>query len=269
MDHIKCQHCSEYSALKSEYLTFCDHCGKKLPVIYQDWIAQHPGGNLGEFGRLFGISAETFAARERRRQRKASFTGRKKATLAAGIICFVAVLGLSFLYGPYLMAFFREPKVSTSLLEADRWRTFRGHLIRIQTPLSLRPETPEDRPNMRRKAFQAGGKADGIVIRMEETVYLSQASIDLEDAGKLTAREMETRTGVSRFSYQSRQLTVDGLPALLQQGSYVLREAAPVAFQSLIFVKGGSQVQLLVTHGADDATGKQAADKIMTSIHLN
>ncbi|MGE7776755.1 hypothetical protein ACQKLP_18665 [Chitinophaga sp. NPDC101104] len=269
MNYMKCQHCTEYSALKSEYLTFCDHCGKKFPVIYKDWLAHHPDGNLDAFGLENGISGEEFAALERRKERKAHFTLRKKATLAFGIVCFVAVLGLSFLYGPYLMAFFREPRVSPTLLQADQWRTFKGHLIRIQTPLSLRPESPDDRPNMRRKAFQAGGRAEGIMIRMEESVFLAQASVVLEEAAQRTAREMEIKPGVSRFSYTSRELQVDGQPALLQQGTYVLQETSPVAFQSLVFVKGGSQVQLLVTHSADDPAGKQTADKIMTSIHMN
>ncbi len=218
MNYMKCQHCSEYSALKSEYLTFCDHCGKKFPVIYKEWLVQHPDGDLAAFGLEYGIAAEEYAARERRRDRKARFTPRKKTNLAVGTICFVIVLGISFLYGPYLMAFFREPKVSATLLEADQWRTFRGNHIRMQTPLSLKPESPEDRPNMRRKVFQAGGKADGIVIRMEETVYLSHSSIALEDAGKRAARDMETKTGVSRFSYQTQSLEIEGQPALLQRG---------------------------------------------------
>lgn len=269
MNYMKCQHCSEYSALKSEYLTFCEHCGKKFPVIYKDWLVQHPNGTLDEYALENGVSGEAFAVLERRKQRRAGLTGRRKVTFAVAITVFLACTGLSFLYGPYLMAFFREPKVSVMLLEADRWRTFRGHLLRMQSPLSLKPEVPEERLNMRKKAFQAGGKADGIVIRMEESVYLAQASIPLEEAAQRTARDMETRSGVSRFSYTSREVVLDGQSAILQQGSYVLRETAPVAFQSLIFVRGGSQVQLLVTHSADDATGKQAADKIMTSIHLN
>lgn len=269
MNYMKCQHCSGYSALKSEYLTFCDACGKKFPVIYKDWLAQHPDGSLEAFGREFGISEADYATLERRKARKNGITGRRKLTLVAAIAVFIICTGLSFLYGPYLMAVFREPRVSASLLEEAQWRTFRGHLIRMQSPLSLRPESPEDRPNMRTKAFQAGGKTDGIVIRMEESVYLSQSSVLLETAAQQTARRMETRSGVSRFSYTSRELQIDGQTALFQQGSYVLRETAPMAFHSLIFVRGGSQVQLLVTHAADDATGKQAADKIMTSVHLN
>ncbi|WP_341834922.1 hypothetical protein WJU16_18540 [Chitinophaga pollutisoli] len=269
MHYMKCQHCSEYSALKSEYLTFCDACGKKFRVIYKDWLAQHPDGSPDAFGQEFGISEADYAALERRKARKTGFTGRKKLTLAAAIAVFIICTGLSFLYGPYLMAVFHEPRVSASLLEEAQWRTFRGHLIRMQSPLSLKPESAEERLNIRMKAFQAGGRTEGIVIRMEESVYLSQSSILLETAAQHTARRMETRAGVSRFSYTSRELQIDGQPALIQQGSYVLRETAPIAFHSLIFVRGGSQVQLLVTHAADDVAGKQAADKIMTSVHLN
>lgn len=269
MNYINCQHCGEYSALKSEYLTFCDHCGKKFPIIYKDWLIQHPEGNLDSYGLEFGISGEEFAARERRKERRSGLSGRRKVTLAVGIVCFLVCTGLSMLYGPYLMAFFREPKVSPTLLEADRWRTFRGNIIRMQSPLSLKPETQEDLPNMRKKAFEAGGKTDGIVIRMEEVIYLSKASISLEEAAHHIARGMETRPGISRFSYTSHTVNIGGEEALLQKGTYALREAGPMAFNSLVLVRGGSSVQLIVTHSADDSAGKLAADKIMTSVHLN
>lgn len=269
MNYMNCQHCGEYSALKSEYLTFCDHCGKKFPIIYKDWLIQHPNGNLNSYGLEFGISGEEFAAREQRKVRRSSFSGRRKVTLAVGIICFLACTGLSMLYGPYLMAFFREPKVSPTLLEVDRWRTFRGNIIRIQSPLSLKPQSQEDLSNMRKKAFEAGGKADGIVIRMEEIIYLAKASISLEEAAEHIIRGMETRPGISRFSYTSHTVYINGEEALLQKGTYALREAGPVAFNSLVLVRGGSSVQLIVIHSADDFAGKSAADKIMTSVHLN
>lgn len=268
MYYLKCSHCAEMSAMKSEYITFCDHCGKKFPLTYADWKAQRPDGTLNVFGQEQGISEEKYLAILKKRHR-ARFDLRGKAALITGIVVLITCGTLSAFYGPELVKIFKAPKVSETMLEMNNWRTFRGNILRIQSPLSLSPVTVPDAPNMRRKAFKGGSYADGLAIRMNETVYLSEAHIELGAAATDAAQVMEKTIGVSKFSYKTTELDLHGEKALLQQGSYILRENSPVEFNSLVVVRGGSRVQLLVTHPANDETGRKVAEKIIRSALMN
>ncbi|MBO9150906.1 hypothetical protein ACFOTA_01690 [Chitinophaga sp. GCM10012297] len=268
MYYLKCGHCPEMSAIKSEYITFCDHCGKKFPLTYADWKAQRPDGTLNVFGQERGISEERYQAIMKKRRRN-RFDLRGKAALITGIVVLITCGTLSAFYGPELVKIFRAPKVAPTMLEMNNWRTFRGNILRIQSPLSLSPATVADAPNMRRKTFKGGSYADGLVIRMDETVYLSDAHIELDAAAADATRVMEKTIGVSKFSYKTRELSLNGEKALLQQGSYILRENSPLEFNSLVVVRGGSRVQLLVTHPANDETGRKVAEKIMRSAVMN
>ncbi|RPD40795.1 hypothetical protein [Chitinophaga barathri] len=268
MYYLKCGHCAEMSAMKSEYITFCDHCGKKFPLTYADWKAQHPDGTVELYGREQGIPEEKYQAIMKKRYRN-RFDLRGKAALITGIVVLIACGTLSAFYGPVLVKMFREPKVSQTMLEMDNWRTFRGNILRIQSPMSLSPVTVNDAPNMRRKAFKGGSYADGLVIRMDEAVYLSDSHIDLVETANELTRGMEKTVGISKFSYKTRELHLNGQQAVLQQGSYILQENSAMEFNSLVVVKGGSRVQLLVTHPANDETGRKVAEKIMTSALMN
>src|SRR5687768_6437710 len=268
MYYLKCGHCAEMSAMKSEYITFCDHCGKKFPITYADWKAQNPAGTVEMFGLEQGITEEKYQALLKKRHRN-RFDLRGKAALITGIVVLIACGTLSAFYGPALVKMFREPKVSQAMLEMESWRTFRGNMLRIQSPLSLSPVTVNDAPNMRRKAFKGGSYADGLVIRMEEAVYLSQAQIGLSTTAQEIMKGMERTVGISKFGYQTREIILHSQPALLQQGSYILQENAAMEFASLIAVKGGSRVQLLVTHPANDETGRKVAEKVMASALVN
>jgi hypothetical protein len=268
MYYLKCGHCAGMSAMKSEYITFCDHCGKKFPLTYAEWKVRHPEGTLDMYGQERGISGEKYEAMLKKSGRR-RFDLRGKAALITGIVVLIACGTLSAFYGPELVKIFREPKVSQAMLEMDNWRTFRGNILRIQSPLSLSPVTVRDAPNIRRKAFKGGSYADGLVIRMNEAVYLSNASIALEKAAVDVARTMERTVGVSRFSYKSVQMRLNGQEALLQRGSYLLQENSPIEFNSLVVVRGGSRVQLLITHPANDETGRKVAEKIVRSALVN
>lgn len=268
MYYLKCSHCAEMSAIKSEYITFCDHCGKKFPLAYADWKAQHPDGTVDMYRQEQGIPEEKYHAMMKKRHRN-RFDLKGKAALITGIVVLIACGTLSAFYGPELVKMFREPKVSQAMLEMENWRTFRGNILRIQSPLSLSPVTVSDAPNMRKKAFKGGSYADGLVIRMEEVVHLSQSHLELEPAAKEIMTGMEKTAGISRFSYQARQLDLGGQRALQQQGSYILQQNSAMEFTSLVVVNGGSRVQLLVTHPANDENGRKVAEKIMRSVLMN
>jgi hypothetical protein len=164
---------------------------------------------------------------------------------------------------------FSRPAASVTLLETAAWRTFRGNVLRLQTPFSLSPQVLKDMPNMRFKTFSGGGRADGVEISMQEAVYLAENHLDLEPASKSVADALARQNGVSQFSYSEKRIMLNGEPAIWQQGSYVLDHSAPMEFSSLVVVKGGTRVQLLVTHQGNDSTARQVAEEVLKSAQMN
>ncbi len=268
MYYLKCSQCAEYSALRSEYITFCEHCGKKFPLPYSDWKAKHLQGTFEMFRQEAGVPEARYTAEMRKRHQR-RFDLRKKAALITGFVVLIACSALGAYYGPSLFRMFREPAVPATMLNVQNWRTFRGNLMRLQTPLSLSPAAATDQPNMRVKAFKGGGRAEGLEIRMQEAVYLSSAHMDLQRAATEAAGELSRLSGISDFSYKADTLNLEGELAIWQHGSYRYQQSVPMEFDHLVAVKGGSRVQLLVTHRGDDDTGRQVAKKIMRSARLN
>jgi len=49
MRYLTCNNCFHANEVKSEYLTFCEHCGKKISNNYKDWSKENPGKSFEDF----------------------------------------------------------------------------------------------------------------------------------------------------------------------------------------------------------------------------
>lgn len=268
MYYLKCGHCAEHSALKSEYITFCDHCGKKFPFNYANWKAQNPNGTFAAYEIEVGVPEAKYEAIMKKKNRN-RFDLRKKAALITSVVVLIACSALGAYYGPTLVKMFQEPAVPATMLHTENWRTFRGNILQLQTPLSLSPISVKDEPNIRLKVFKGGSTGEGLVIRMDEKVYLANNNIELELASKEAADQLSRGEGISQFSYTEKPVIIVGQQAMLQHGSYIYKQSFPIEFNSLIVVRGGTRVQLLVAHRGNDETGKKVAEKVMGSARLN
>lgn len=268
MHYLKCGHCGMHSALKSEYVTFCDHCSKKLPDTFAGWKTRNPNGTFEAFMEEAGIPEQQYLAAIRKSQNWI-FNLRQKAVLITVIVVLAACGTLGAWYGPGLMKIFSKPGASVTLLETGNWRTFRGNVLRLQTPFSLSPVSQEDKPNIRFKTFNGGRWADGLEISMREAIFLSEAHLDLQPASKELADAFATQSGVSQFSYNEKMMQLNGSPAVWQQGSYVQDHSSAMEFCSLVLVKGGIRVQVLVTHQGNDSTARRVAEAVLRSAQLN
>ncbi|MRG46204.1 hypothetical protein GFS24_13865 [Chitinophaga sp. SYP-B3965] len=268
MYYLKCGYCAEHSALKSEYITFCDHCGKKFSSNYADWKLQHPNSTFAAYEIEVGVPEARYEAIMKKRNRQ-GFDLRKKAALITTVVVLIACSTVGAYYGPTLVKLFQEPVVPVAMLNTENWRTFRGNILQLQTPLSLSPVSVKDEPNIRLKAFKGGSTGEGLVIRMDEVVYLANNYIGLELASKEAANQLSRGEGISQFTYVEKNVVIMGQQAILQHGSYIYKQSSPIEFNSLIVVKGGTRVQLLVAHRGNDETGKKIAEKVMGSARLN
>ncbi|MGX5819414.1 hypothetical protein ACWKWU_14520 [Chitinophaga lutea] len=268
MYYLQCGHCAGYSALKSEYVTFCDHCGKKLKHTYADWKAHHPEGTFAAFEQTAGIPEAVYEKAVNRRPHWL-LRLRHKAALITVLVVLICCSALGAWYGPSLVKMFRRASVPESMVHTTQWRTFRGNVIRVQTPLSLSPAARSDEPGRRIKRFEGGGASDGLEIRMEETVFLSSAQIDRNESARDVLTGLGREKGVSGFTFREQPLEVGADTAMWQQGSFILDHATAMEFQQLVMVRGGSRVQLLVCHQGNDENGRKVAEAIIRSARMN
>lgn len=49
MYFVECNHCRHLNAIKTEYQTFCESCGKKMSENYQDWKKINPGNSFIDY----------------------------------------------------------------------------------------------------------------------------------------------------------------------------------------------------------------------------
>ncbi len=58
MYFLKCNKCGHFNEVKTDYLTFCSSCGKKLDNNFADWQVMNPDKTAEDFRRLVCISEE-------------------------------------------------------------------------------------------------------------------------------------------------------------------------------------------------------------------
>ena len=58
MHFLKCNNCGHLNELKTEYLSFCSNCNKKLENNYANWHIRNPEKTLGDYKQLICISED-------------------------------------------------------------------------------------------------------------------------------------------------------------------------------------------------------------------
>ena len=51
LHYIRCTHCGYLNPFKTEYLTLCESCGRKLLHNFPDWQKNHPGKTVVDFNK--------------------------------------------------------------------------------------------------------------------------------------------------------------------------------------------------------------------------
>ena len=52
MEYIKCKSCKHHNSLSSEFLVFCESCGKKLYPNFKDWSKNNTDKSFDDFVAL-------------------------------------------------------------------------------------------------------------------------------------------------------------------------------------------------------------------------
>lgn len=56
MSKLKCNHCGHLNPIQSEFMTFCDRCGKKLSNNFQEWKKFNPSKSFNDYKDEIGTN---------------------------------------------------------------------------------------------------------------------------------------------------------------------------------------------------------------------
>jgi hypothetical protein len=273
MNYLSCQHCGHYNALRSEFLTFCESCGKKLPNTFAEWKQKNPEGSFEAFQREVAIYVEEeMPAKPGWMQQYLWPAGRRGLILGVVLVfAFVAVAGTYF--GKQAMVTWAYPKMEKSWLYSS-WQTVTigRQAIEISTPvhLSVNDKTlPQELRSMLDYAKNYRNREDkGMQISVDMYSYRESVSNSLEEATTGAAKEIQAEEGISDLQYTSNPLPQTNIQGVLQEGSMVYKGAVKLSFYNLVMVRGQHRWLVNIRYRSDDPNGQEVAKRIFNSVKV-
>lgn len=274
MKYLKCDHCGHPSPLKSEYLTFCEGCGKKLSQHYTAWVQSRPGATFEDFHEQVAIRIvppkPTRWQRWRSRQQQPS--GRRKLLIFFSLIL-ILLATAGTLFGKRAVYTIFYPKVDKSVLYAQ-WHhvTIGRQQLEISTPAKLwvddQPPAVGEAGLIEYSKSYRNGHNQGIQVNVAMNSYMPAAPNTLETAAGRAMSVLQNDPDISAI--QSRQCAVllAGMPGQLQEGSYLYKEGIRLGFMNLLLVRGPHRWEVNIRYREDDPTGEQVARRILKSVKI-
>lgn len=274
MIYLKCKSCGEYNELRSEFLTFCGQCGKKLENNYAEWKSRHPESSFEEFQQEVGVVSNGV--------KTSTWTVLKQGYLKrvgrrGVLLTFILIIGLAAVAGGYFgkrvvygMMFHKLSKASFY----KSWETvvIGRQAIEISTPMHLgvndRPLIPETAQLVEyAKSYRNRGD-DGMEVEVNMYSYRPHISNDLEVAGDAVVDEMKKSGEISDLKCTTNQVMQSGVNALIQQGNFTYKNAIRLSFSNLLMVSGQHRWQIAIRYREDDRIASEAAQRIIKSISI-
>ncbi|MBC9934637.1 hypothetical protein [Chitinophaga qingshengii] len=273
MKYLLCGSCSHANPLKSEYLTFCDACGKKLPNSFADWRKLHPMGSFPEYQQTVGISIKEKKPNAAKAWIKTQLQPANKGKV---IVFFSLVLVLlataGTLFGKKAVFSLLYAKVPKSYLYAS-WQTatIGRQALEISTPVKLwihdQPLDPEAAKVTEYAKSYRNEEGGGIRITVNMYSYFENVTNTLENALADSHHTMEPED-MSDMQAKTTPVLVSGIQGRLEEGNYLYKGGIRLAFQNLLVVKGANRWEILIHYRDDDPIGPQVARRVLKSLKI-
>jgi hypothetical protein len=274
MIYLKCKSCGHYNELRSEFLTFCGQCEKKLENNYSEWKNKRPESNFEDFQQevAVGTNGVKTSRLTLLKQRYLKQVGRRGVLLTLILVIGIAAVAGGY-FGKRVVYGMIFPKLNKASLYKS-WETavIGRQALEISTPVHLgvndKPLIPEIAQLVEyAKSYRNRGD-DGMQIEVNMYSYRPNISNDLEVAGVAAAEEMKQSGEISDLKYTSNPVMQSGVDALLQQGTFAFKNAIRLSFCNLLLVSGQHRWQIAIRYREDDTTASLAAQRIIKSIRI-
>jgi hypothetical protein len=267
MHYLKCDQCGHLNEAKTEYLTFCNACNKRIENNYSAWKLRNPERSYNDFLNMVCVSEaelSKLAAKTKPKSKKIKYW-----------IGFTVAMVLFTLIGQYggeaIVKFFRNQQLHQDVLQQE-WvtTTYEGGL-RVETPFKLNQQqldVPDEMKQIMVGHFTYAyttSNVFAIVINIFEYNRDLLETVSLQGAADGSINEVKMMAGITHLKYQEEKIRVDGVDGISQKGS-AKENGIPLMFINTVFERNHVLYQLMVIHKEEDAVGKAAAGRIYESI---
>lgn len=284
MYYLKCKECEALSEVKSEYQTFCDHCGQKLENNFTNWKKRNPLGNFEKFQEMVCISD----VQKNELEQAAKVKPRRHINpllLVAGILVlgFLALGVVGYFVKPYVMPYItsfaneHQEEIISSLNQKD-WKTYScgslGLTLQSPAPLVESPDTKNGVPEQyqhifaRMDVYSMENPLLHLAISANSILYVegSQTSIDGLKEGMLN--QFRNVPSNLHFTSSDQEYQINNIGGILTAGSFI-SDNAPMGFKLLTLANGLNMWQVMVIFDNSSDSGNATAQKVLDSVKIN
>jgi hypothetical protein len=267
---LKCNNCGHLNDVKSEYLIFCDSCGKKLENNFRDWKNRNSDSTLDDFKKLMCVSEDEMIKNSVKTKKKP-----KSLKYWIGFALFFAIFyAVGQFGGEAIVRFFNSEKTEREVLD-QKWikETYGNFGLSVETPVILTkadiPIPDEVKQVIDQMDSYTYASSKGFKVYINSVKYnpiIGEAN--LQGAANGSVNEMKMQKGVTDFDYSEDYIFNNSIPGFIQKGTFK-HKGIGVEFVNTGFLKGLVFYQVNIIYQDDDEVGRTAAKRVIDSIKIN
>ncbi|WP_420980612.1 hypothetical protein [Chitinophaga sp. 30R24] len=274
MKHLPCDSCGHANPLKSEYLTFCNACGKKLSQTFEAWRRSNPEASFITYSEQVGVTVKTSRSNTFPIWLKQQFQPAHRSRTILFFVFFIGLLAAAgTIFGKKAIYSFMYPKVPAGILYRS-WQTVTigRQALEITTPVKLwvhdQPLDGDEAKVIEYAKSYSNEDGGGIRIAVNMFSYMSHVANNLEEAMAQAHSTMQLKETATEIDCKSVPVLISGMQGMLEEGNYLYRGGVRFAFCNLVMIRGNSRWQIHINYRDDDQIARQVAQRVLKSVRI-
>ncbi|MCF8298384.1 MAG: hypothetical protein K9J13_12630 [Saprospiraceae bacterium] len=270
MHYLKCKNCQHLNEVKTEYLTFCSNCNKKLDNNFSVWKKSNPDKSLEDFKQLICISEEEI---QRLNSQITPKKPRKLKYWIAFAFVFAFFYGIAYFFGETVIRYLKSEKTSKEVLDKKWTREAYGNFgLTVETPVKIPKSNMELPARIKQYVeimdYYVNESDKGFKIVISSMKYKSEVGeLSLQGGADGAMKEMKNQSEISDLTYTEEELYKDDVPGIIQKGTLKI-SGINAELINTIFLSGHNSYQVMVLFQSDDDVGRIAANRVIESIEI-
>ncbi len=270
MHFLKCSHCGKFTEVKSEYVTLCQHCEKKLDNHFRQWSERNPNKSFIEFKDLVCVTDNEVENIPKVKSPKSRLG--LKFWIGFVFTAIVSTLVNQYFKGNLEWAF-RPSSSSQNLLEATWTRQSYGlNAVTLEIPFQLDsialPFTEDVAGLIDHITSNIKETRSGLTVMVNGINYVKKVGeVNLWGAAQGLVEEISNQPGVSELNHTEEGTFKDGFPGIIQKGTY-FQNKTKMKFVNLIYGKDLLMYQITLGYRYRDKAAEEIIQRIMQSIEI-
>ncbi|MEO8148637.1 MAG: hypothetical protein ABI723_13410 [Bacteroidia bacterium] len=261
---LPCANCSFNNVVKSELLTFCSNCGKKLDNSYSSWQAKYPNRTLKDWYEQVCIDTDKKQTVNYRRNHPPANKTKMLLIIATGFVLASGII--------YYAAKNIYPKVKTAFIESQWKKLTYGALgLYIETPDVLLPYqeklTDDILKSLQRVEYYKSRDGATVTITLTNAQYNEDIVANVDGSAQAIINSFKNEKTNQHFNYTQQPVQINGYNAVQVSGSYI-KDGDDISFQSLIAGKANYLYIVNIAYFTKNMRAKNIAQHIAKSIAI-